>query len=270
MRIKEGAWHLVIALSIAIALPTSSNAANSTRLHPGHALAHPCAQLSGMSIPASAIGLPTSGATVVSATVVPRSEASGSALPEYCIVSGRIAPVDSSAPDIRFSLALPTQWNAKALMLGGGGLDGSVPNVAGNVSAGPKDRPVPLARGYATFGSDSGHQAGALDSLDGAFGMNDEALSNWNSGDALKKTRDAAMYVIGARYGRTPMKSYFAGGSTGGREALTVIQRWPRDWDGAIALYPARAEMVSILGGQRMNRALAQPGELGRAFRIPT
>ena len=37
-----------------------------------------------------------------------------------------------------------------------------IPNVAGNVPAGPTDQPVPLARGYATFASDSGHQANAL------------------------------------------------------------------------------------------------------------
>ena len=40
-------------------------------------------------------------------------------------------------------------------MFGGGGFDGSIPNVAGNVPAGPADQPLPLGRGYATFASDS-------------------------------------------------------------------------------------------------------------------
>src|SRR5688572_32729928 len=55
----------------------------------------------------------------------------------------------------------------------------------------PIYQPVPLARGYATFASDSGHQANASGSLDGRFLVNDEALRNFG-GQALKKTRDAA------------------------------------------------------------------------------
>ena len=68
------------------------------------------------------------------------------------------------------------------------------------------------------------------------------------------------MRLVEARYAAKPTRSYFSGGSTGGREALTAIQRWPADWDGAIAWYPARAGMVSILGGHRMSRALTRPG----------
>jgi feruloyl esterase len=85
-------------------------------------------------------------------------------------------------------------------MYGGGGFDGSIPNVVGNVSNGATDQPLPVARGYAVFASDSGHQAGARGSLDGTFGLNDESLRNWG-GDALKKTRDTATFLIQARYG---------------------------------------------------------------------
>lgn len=219
-----------------------------------------CAEMTSQTVSAEQIGLPTSGARVTAAQLVAASGTGAAARPEHCLVSGEIGPVDPAAPSIRFNLALPTAWNTKVLMLGGGGLDGTVPNVVGNVSAGPADQPLPIARGYAVFGSDSGHQAGPLASLDASFGMNDEALNNYNAGDALKKTRDVAMILVEARYAETVTRSYFSGGSTGGREALTVIQRWPADWDGAIAWYPARAGMVSILGGHRMSRALAQPG----------
>ena len=44
-------------------------------------------------------------------------------------------------------------------------------------------------------------------------------------GDALKKTRDAAVSLVNARYARRPTQSYFAGGSTGGREALAAIRK---------------------------------------------
>lgn len=223
-----------------------------------------CEQMAFLSVPAARIGLPTGGARVSTAKVVAAAGTGPALRPEHCLVSGEIAPVDPAAPPIRFNLALPAEWNGKVLMFGGGGMNGAVPNVVGNVSAGPLDKPLPIARGYATFGSDSGHQANALASLDGSFGLNDEALANY-AGDALKKTRDVAVELVTARYGRKPAKAYFSGGSTGGREAIKSVQRWPADWDGAIAWYPASAGMVSILGGHRMSRALARPGAFPNA-----
>jgi hypothetical protein len=215
----------------------------------------PCAALTGIAIPATAIGLPTSGGTVTSAVVVPAT----ATVAEHCLVNAGILPVDPAAPRILFRVALPAAWNGKALMYGGGGFDGSIPNVVGNVPAGAPDQPLPVTRGYAVFASDSGHQAGPLGSLDGSFGLNDEALRNWG-GDALKKTRDAATYVITAHYAAAPRRAYFAGGSTGGREALQSIQRWPQDWDGAVAWYPAWNQASAMLGGQVATLALARPG----------
>jgi feruloyl esterase len=219
-----------------------------------------CAQLAGKAIPASAIGLPTSGGTVVTATLVAATgTTAATTVPEHCLVSASISPVDATAPKIMMRVALPTNWNNKALMYGGGGFDGSIPNVLGNVSNGATDQPLPIARGYAVFASDSGHQGGARGSLDGSFGRNDEALRNWG-GDALKKTRDAAQFLIRARYAEAPIKSYFSGGSTGGREALQSIQRWPNDWDGAIAWYPAWNQASAMLGGHAGTIALSKPG----------
>ncbi|WP_042263341.1 tannase/feruloyl esterase family alpha/beta hydrolase [Paraburkholderia heleia] len=221
--------------------------------------AAPCERLLGFTVPAYEIGLPTSGASVTAVKPVAASGSGATALPQYCEVTGKISPVDRSAPDIQFKVALPVHWNDKVVMLGGGGFDGTIPDVTGNVPNGPADKPGPLGRGYATFASDSGHQANALASQDGRFGLNDEAVRNFG-GDALKKTHDAALAIIRARYSHLPREAYFAGGSTGGREAVTAIQRWPADWNGAIAWYPAWDDAAALLGGQRMNRALAQPG----------
>lgn len=218
-----------------------------------------CEQLVGMTIPAGEIGMPTSGGTVTTAVVVPAAGTGANLVPEHCLVNASIAPVDPAATSILFRVALPTTWNKKALMFGGGGFDGSVPAITGNIANGPTDQPRPIARGYATFGSDSGHQANEYGSQDGRWGLNDEAVDNFG-GNALKKTRDAAVYLIKQRYGAAPTKSYFAGGSTGGREALTSIQRWPADWDGAIAWYPAWNDVAALLAGQRLTRTLAQPG----------
>jgi len=218
-----------------------------------------CQQLIGLAIPVSDFGLPTSGGTVTDAQVVAASGSGATALPEYCMVSGSIAPVDPDAPNILFNVALPTDWNSKVVMFGGGGFDGSIPAITGHIAQGPPDQLTPLGRGYATFASDSGHQANAYGSQDGRWGLNDEAVNNF-AGDALKKTRDAAIFIIRQHYGSTPSERYFAGGSTGGREALTCIQRWPDDWDGAIAWYPAWNDVEALLAGQYISRALSQPG----------
>jgi hypothetical protein len=227
---------------------------------PGAQLPLSCVQLAGMTVPAASIGLPTTGAVVTEAQVIAAAGTGPAAVGEHCKVAGDINPVDPNAPKIKFQLNLPTNWNSKVLMFGGGGYNGMIPSPSGNVPAGPIDQLTPLGRGYATFASDSGHQAGALGSRDGSFGANDEAVRNY-IGDALKKTRDTALYLLNARYAvGGPQKAYFAGGSTGGREALAVVQNWPQDWDGAIVLYPAWNAISLDLQFGRITRAFAQPG----------
>mgnify|MGYP000961823700 CR=1 FL=1 len=225
-----------------------------------HAQPQACAEMLAAAIPSTAIGLPSGDGKVTEVAVVPAAGSNASATPAHCRVTGTLAPVNPQAPAITFRLALPVAWNGKVMMFGGGGFDGMLPNVAGNVSAGPTDQPTPLGRGYATFGSDAGHQANASGSLDGRFLQNDEAVRNFG-GEALKKTRDAALFLISRHYAQgKPQKAYFAGGSTGGREALSLAQRWPDDWDGIIAWYPAWNQLSAMLGGHRVSRALAQKG----------
>ena len=231
----------------------------------GHQIPEPpstptaCTDLKGLQIPAAAIGLPTRGALVTEAVVVAAAGTGAAALPEYCRVLGEILPVDAAAPSIRLRVNLPVGWNGKTLMFGGGGYNGTIPTGVGNVPAGPADQPIPLARGYATLGSDSGHQAGPAASRDGSFGANEEALHNF-AGDALKKTRDVATIVVQHHYARKPQRRYFAGGSTGGREALLAVGNWPADFDGAIVLYPAwNAAALNLQLGE-FTRAAAQPG----------
>jgi feruloyl esterase len=227
-----------------------------------------CAELTGVDIPASVVGLPTTGGEVTDAVIVAAAGAGAASVGEYCKVTAELHPVDPAAPDIRVGVALPTSWNHKALMFGGGGYDGTVPALDGNVPFGPADELTPLGRGYATFASDSGHQAPAdftpAPSLYGEFLLNDEALRNF-SGDALKKTHDAAAFLLGRYYGgQAPEHSYFAGGSTGGREALAVAQRWGRDFDGVISAYPAYNAATLDLYFGYVTRQLAAPGAFPR------
>ncbi|MFH2130093.1 MAG: tannase/feruloyl esterase family alpha/beta hydrolase [bacterium] len=266
---KSFAVVLTTAATVGLALAgcsTSGSAPASTSGNSAAASSSPstpvvksCIELSGMAIPAASIGLPTNGGKVTSAILFPAAGKDAAAVGKYCEVEGEIAPVDPKSPKILFKVALPETWNKKALMFGGGGFNGSVPNVAQNVPAGPANQLTPLGRGYATFASDSGHQATAYGSQDGSSFIHEEAVRNFG-GEALKKTRDAAITIIKARYGENPEKSYFAGGSTGGREALTAIKRWPSDWDGAIAWYPAWNNLSAWLAGHKVNLALSKPG----------
>ena len=81
-----------------------------------------CAALSGRTVAADAIGLPTKGATIASAKLTAATPAGQDARggftpaqPEYCQILGSIAPVDSNAPAIRFQLNLPSTWNGKVV-----------------------------------------------------------------------------------------------------------------------------------------------------------
>ncbi len=240
-------YGLVLAVALVAAL-------GSARAAP----ALSCADMANQTVPASAIGLPTTGAAVTAAIDLPAGGDAPHIFGAYCRLDIGIAPVDPAAPKILMRLALPEAWNKRAMMFGGGGYNGSIPRLTDNVPAGPADKLTPLGRGYAVFASDSGHEGSDADNA-GAFALNAEALANYGH-DALKKTRDTALYLIGKRYGEAPAKIYFAGGSTGGREALAVAQQWPNDFDGVIALYPAfNAASLNLQFG-RITRALALPG----------
>ena len=202
----------------------------------------PCAGLAKLAIPASAIGLPSRGATILSAEVVaatsPGSGANAAppAAPEYCKVLGTLAPIDSSASLINFELNLPTRWNGKAVQYGGGGFNGVLITGLGTGPDAAPGAPTPLARGYVTYGTDSGHQSASLPEMQ-AFALNDEALVNFAYA-SYKKVRDVAVDVMRRRYGRAPSRIYFAGTSEGGREGLAMAQRFPRDFDGVVSRVP--------------------------------
>lgn len=214
-----------------------------------------CAALNGFTLAAADLSLPTTGAAVTSATYL-----TGGTLGNHCQVRGTIRPVDPSAPDITFAVNLPTTWNGKAIHFGGGGFNGRLIDGTEQIRFGPPDKPAPLALGYATFGDDGGHQSSSI--TDGAFAANDESLANYG-GLALKKTHDVAMKLVQARYGRAPTQRYFLGTSTGGRDALAHIQRWPTDYDGVVANEPALNYSGTRLSNLAVGRALYLNGGAG-------
>jgi feruloyl esterase len=213
----------------------------------------------GSSIPVAAIGEPVSAVTLDA----PRWVEGARGLPPYCTVNGSMAPVDRSptAKPINFQVAFPSTWSGRAAQLGGGGMNGSIPGLTGN----------PFGQGFVTYGSDSGHQAGgggggrrgagggrgapaggANAANPDDWALNDEAIRNLGYLQ-LKKTRDAAMVLVERMYGARPAYNYFFGSSQGGREALTVAQRYPQDYDGVAANVPI-VGFSSLMLARALNR----------------
>lgn len=204
-----------------------------------------CSALAGRTVAASQIGEPTSGAVVKSATykaaVADAPNSAGSAivqaLPDYCEVLVEIKPVDPTAPLINAQVNLPRVWNGKKLQFGGSGYNGSLAvgvNGLGPARVAGPDVALPLTQGYMTTGTDSGHQN---DMPLGAFALNAEALVNFGYA-SYKKTHDVALQLGDAFYRKRPARSYYMGGSEGGREAMMMAQRYPADYDGIISVDP--------------------------------
>lgn len=222
-------------------------------------------------ITAGSIGLPTNGAVIDSATLTPASNATAvanppfsptppelivPAYPEHCRVLGQIASVDPQAPPIKFQVNLPSNWNGRSLQYGGGGFNGVLITGLAMPPASRPDRPHPLARGYVTYGTDSGHQNAPNVPLQ-AFALNDEALVNFSHA-SYKKVRDVAVELMKRRYGKAPEKLYFFGSSEGGREGLTMAQRYPNDFDGIFSRVPVINWVGLQAAGTRMGIALTQ------------
>ena len=182
----------------------------------------------GVSVATAAIGEPVAAVTL-SAPVWNPAKAG---VPAHCSVEGSMTPVEkgTTAQPIHFRVLLPASWTFHSAHFGGGGMNGVIPDLiaSGRFTTGPSL----LERGYATYGSDSGHQGNARD-----WALSEEALKNL-AYLQLKKTHDAAMVLIQRAYGKKPRFNYFVGNSQGGREGLTVAQRYPADYNGIISNVP--------------------------------
>jgi Tannase and feruloyl esterase len=166
-----------------------------------------------------------------SATLVPAAEN----LPENCDVRGVIWP------EAKFAVKLPTAWNNRFEMVGGGGW-------AGTISLGPMDTAV--RAGYATTSTDTGHDArkepGAIFAYPSATNPNAARKVIDHGYLSVHETALLAKKMIRAYYGSDPMYSYWVGCSTGGRQGLMEAQRYPEDFDG----YVVGAPVLNLTGLQ--------------------
>ncbi len=199
----------------------------------------------GTSIPVSEIGEPVSGVSLKPPVWTEATESN----PGYCTIEGSMTPVskEAGARPIIFRVVLPSSWSSRAAQMGGAGMNGFIPNLTGGTDMSSRTSLISL--GFATYGSDSGHQMSMMGFPGGPakksptagnpddWTLNDEGIKNLGYMQ-LKKTHDAAMALIERAYGERPQYNYFFGGSQGGREALTVAQRYPEDYNGIAASVP--------------------------------
>jgi feruloyl esterase len=223
-----------------------------------------CASLQGFEINASAIGVPTGGAVVQTATVVAAS-ATGNANGDFCKVNGIIKPHNPTSPNMEFEVNLPLAWNRRVLQMGGGGYDGNLVTGLTPFTLQPANVDNPLKQGFVTLGSDGGHKASGP-GFDGRFALDDEALLSYGK-QSIKKAHDAGIAIIRKAYGRAPERFYFIGGSQGGHEALDAAARYPNDYDGVVAHYPAYNVTMLHLGSLNAGRAVYADG--GKAWISP-
>ena len=237
-------------------------------------------------IKAEEIRLETGGAVVEQAVFVRAGEAGPGyvvgqpalARADHFCLLGQVRPHDPAAQDIHFIIGLPLDWNGKAMQTGGGGLDGYLPSSSGiGIPADLPGEMDAIGRGYAVFGSDSGHVLDRMTPVECDWGLNEEMLENFGW-KALQKVYDVAMNVIQAWYGKRPERIYFSGGSNGGREAIKILQRSPADYDGAIVLFPVIRFLIQMIAANETVKALDRLGpeadvtmeEAGRVMKVIT
>jgi hypothetical protein len=211
---------------------------------------------------ASYAGSPVDGQSATAPSAPPHRECSAMAtlrLPDVKITEAvAIEPNQTPAADvhaahcritgvigreIRFTVLLPDAWNGKFMMGGGGGYVGAIQNSAASS----------VDRGYATAGTDTGHQSIGTDAhwaLD-----NPERQVNF-AYLGIHRTIETAKAVVRVYYDADSRYSYFFGCSTGGRQALMEAQRFPDDFDGIVSGAPVYDWTRALANGLKMAQAM--------------
>ncbi|WP_029015050.1 tannase/feruloyl esterase family alpha/beta hydrolase [Niveispirillum irakense] len=163
---------------------------------------------------------------ILSASLVPAKDG----VAEHCAITGTIQP------QIQFEIRLPMQgWNGRYFQVGCGGFCGVI-NIQNCADA--------QAANFVVAAHNMGHVG--MVTKDPVWGADQDLRTDF----AGRSTH--AMAVVGKAiatrfYGAQPEYAYFRGCSTGGREGLTLAQRYPDDFDGIIAGDPAFAGRLGAI-----------------------
>ncbi len=229
------AARLVVAIMSAMFLPSAASAAT-------------CNSLASLTVKNGTVTLAQTVAAGAFTPPAGRAGAPGGAnvfakLGEFCRVAVTLKPAPRS--DIKAEVWMPTSgWNGKLQVVGNGGFAGTIsyPAMANA-----------LAAGFAAASTDTGHTGPSSNTF-----ANEDVLIDF-AHRAIHETTVAAKTTVNGFYGNAPRFSYFAGCSTGGRQALTAAQRYPEDFNGIVAGAPASHTSTQAFGQIWFAQALADP-----------
>ncbi len=160
---------------------------------------------------------------------------------------------------------MPTaDWNGRFFMGGGGGTNGTL-----------VDPTAQLALGYATIGTDSGHNnaTNSVATAGGsvAFGVDPQARIDF-AYRAYDQVTQVGKALVERFYLEKPRRSYFMGCSEGGREGMILSQRFPDHYDGIVAGDPVMRIPLAPMAGiytTQLFHGLAQRSGLSHASGVP-
>src|SRR5262245_30612657 len=225
----------VVAIVSAVFLPTAASAAT-------------CESLASLPVKSATV---TFAQTIAAGGFTPPAGRGGgrgganpfAALGQFCRVAITLKPAPRS--DIKAEVWMPTSgWNGKLQVVGNGGFAGTIsyPAMANA-----------LAAGYAAASTDTGHTGPSSNTF-----ANEDVLLDF-AHRAIHETTVVAKTAVNGFYGNAPRFSYFAGCSTGGRQALTAAQRYPEDFNGIVAGAPASHTSTQAFGQIWFAQALGDP-----------
>jgi hypothetical protein len=118
-------------------------------------------------------------------------------------------------------------WNRKNRDLGGGGYAGSVGGITSSTN-----------RGYVGTSTDTGHNGSVTPG--GSFALNPDGTLNWGliedfALDGIHQQHVWGVNLAKTYYGSEPIRKYWMGCSTGGRQGHMQAQNFPSDFDGILA-----------------------------------
>jgi tannase/feruloyl esterase len=118
-------------------------------------------------------------------------------------------------------------WSGKNRDLGGGGYAGQVGTVISSTN-----------RGYVGTSTDTGHNSSVTPG--GSFALNPDGTLNFGliedfAADGIHEQHLWGVKLAEAYYGMEPVRKYWMGCSTGGRQGHYQAQNFPQDFDGILA-----------------------------------
>ena len=176
-------------------------------------------------------------------------------LPEHCLINRqdqrtrRQVWVDKIYA-IKFRVRMPTAWNERFYMGGGGGSNGTV-----------EDPTSVLPQGFVTIGTDSGHDNATNNDPNvggtNVFSIDPQARIDF-SYNSYDQTVRVGKELVDIYYGKKPDFSYFARCSEGGAEAMLMAQTFPTHFDGIVAGDPGILRPFSSANGAYATQVFAK------------